>query len=923
MADFKGQIIQVARGDLRARLKLRPLAKGELFVHIVDGSQEVDPAQEIKDLVTNTRIHVLFEGDLFAGAGNSTEVYAIGSGGALKWSGILFVNDYATALQKAKAKPNHIFLYNGNSTLYKDTDPNTELNKSYVASTSTEFKNEINPGDLIFYSPALDQIVVIHTSRSSDALTKINTAALISNSMKNLLTEDPATLKTFLDGPARHYQYFTEENGWEAAQILEACTVEPETVNGKKTGKKIITPGKIGPSTKDGDGVIHYVPFGTTDVGLKKYLPTGFADLDPTKELLEGDFILSLPKADGTVQHKVLSLYGAILQKLNVSLFPGIGKNPGGGSQNPKITRADDYATAIWAEGIGSGSNKYKGDVDFLGDAQEIGEFIDRLFRTKVDIDPTTHKIISSQLPDFLLGAPKYLGHFDATTESWTALGADTTAEDFAKAIIRASHHGSLTNWDNLDASEDDDPSSPNYVPDLSKKVNDALKAGSYWIYQGDTVNISKFDKIFLLLRPDDYDPSDPNNKDNATHTLSAGDWIIYNGEKKLFEVIDNTSSFIGILVNGTTKVAGVAKFLNPTRAEATYENTWKDGQKTELKLKKEETRFEATANSITFTNPAAVLFDSASSSQNFLPVITADGYTFNSRFELVKDQTGFKVTVADTKIGEDLVESAIKDTTLLFANPKGLTEQAFKFVNKIHTPNEDVFTNIEDTGETETVGSQNLHKFIFTFQKFHFQSGWNSTTESERKSTNYSFAIKREANPTLHLPQMSGTLVTEEYVHQGFTVLKAAINDAYTLAVDKLKILGHQDWLQAVRKPGTLDSNGNPTIEYYDSRIKQIRSTDDEFYKVDLYIDKKSINDSTYDELKETENEHRALSVFKDLKKAALNPNLASTVDLELSGVKYNPSVPKTGEQVENVLPNQSGVLLNNNSVIDGGEWS
>ena len=34
------------------------------------------------------------------------------------------------------------------------------------------------------------------------------------------------------------------------------------------------------------------------------------------------------------------------------------------------------------------------------------------------------------------------------------------------------------------------------------------------------------------------------------------------------------------------------------------------------------------------------------------------------------------------------------------------------------------------------------------------------------------------------------------------------------------------------------------------------------------------------------------------------------------------NPSEALEGEQPENILPNHSGILLNNNSVIDGGEW-
>lgn len=524
--NYNGQVIQISRGNLISRLKgatgkpAKALAFGELFIHT--GAKQDVKSYKIHDLVTNSTIQTIFTGDLFAGRNNTSEVYFLGSGGSLKWGGIVFsANNYAELVAQAKQNPEHLFMYNGATSieatgpsLYDpkhnpedsllvnqrksiadgDTDPNQigQLDRSYVASSSSEWQNRVNPGDILFYSSVLDQVVVIHLSRSTDALTKINVDALISDSMRLWLQESdaassgsstdptnysktPSTLKTLLDGPIRHYQYLVDQKGWKAATILKDCEIIRPTAEATTT-KETVTPGQIRLENPH-DGEIYYVPFSDTNTGYNKYTVVqkveGDGVLLVNVEVKEGDLLFALPQADGGVKFAVVSLYGAILDKFKF---------------DKEIERADSYATDIWKIGI---AGEYVGDHAYQVMHDDISDFIDLLFRTKVDIDPTTGKIISSQLPDFLLGAPKYMGHFENPLSDWEKLTAETTAETFAKDFLVAA------DWENLDKSEDDADGTSSENVTGSDKINNLLKTGCYWIYQGETVDISKYPGIF------------------------------------------------------------------------------------------------------------------------------------------------------------------------------------------------------------------------------------------------------------------------------------------------------------------------------------------------------------------------------------------------------------------------------------------
>lgn len=1061
-----GQVIQIARGNLETRLAQKPLAYGELFINTVDKRNLNTP---VFDLVTNSNIKTVFPGDLFAGHNSSKEVYAIGSGGALKWGGVLFdTATYEAVVEKLKKFPNHIFMYNGttpllytaqdvalstNQSVLGDTQPK-EVNKRYESADSNEYNNKINPGDLAFYNPALDQVIVLHLSHSTDALTKINVDALISESMRNLLAEadsgeddlntnlnrftEASTLKTFLDGPVRHFQYLTSSAGWSPVTST-GCDI----IKNVETGEITVEKGIANIAT-DGDGQIHYIDFQNDEhTGLYEYSGASISGLEE-ETLREGDLIFSLPTPDGGVTHKKLSLFSILLDRLRLTSKPN---------------RADQYATDIWSVGI---EDSYIGDKDFFVNSPSLKSFIDRLFTTKVDIDPVTHKIISSQIPDFLLGAPKYMGHISLTPVDWESIETNITAEEFAKRYLL---NNSTKNWENLDENEDDtsgtykenpivtkyyayrqkdnsqhvyyttneepvtgtqlytitggkatlsnetlvktevstiyyeyknedtgeafyttsevpttesplftveldniistytenpiaavdtenstitiadvvyakttetkvsteivflvDKNEVKYIPalnttittnnptggqhnvDSSKNINDALKSGCYWIYTGETIDtVANYTNIFHL---------DENVEGSYQQThLNKGDWIVFNGELGLFEIIDNTGNFIGILVD-SIKVSGLVEFLHPKREVSRLQNRWVNGEQKVVDAQSEETHLDADSTTITFTNPDTVVFKQneniALTDVQYLPLITNTGYAFSSRYKTISDQTGLQVEWADVVTDTTNIASA---SLLFHLDETGLTDEDKKITwkDKFWSTLDPAKYQAEDVN-TNRIYSNTEDGFNFQWMKF------MGNSENFTNTTVYSYKITLETNPRLSLPQYSGILTTEKYVNTGFTVIKAMMNDMYDKLLD-ITTKGHVNWLQTIRLSNEIDPRtGENRKEIFDSKVKQTFDNNTSLF-MDLYYGEEKENADAIN----TSTLYTRLSVYSTYT-AEQAKSWDATTDFILgegaNAKTLNPSSRVGTEIVENVLPNHSGILLNNNSVLDGGEW-
>lgn len=138
-----------------------------------------------------------------------------------------------------------------------------------------------------------------------------------------------------------------------------------------------------------------------------------------------------------------------------------------------------------------------------------IGPAIKSLFRTKADIDPLTNKILLSQIPDTLIGALDYQGTFT---------GPNLPTKNDKKNVEQNSDPGSKTDAE--------------------------LVKGDYWIYIGT-------EKLDITANAEVN--KDPLRKDaDDRYYIRKGDWIIRSADNK-WDILDNTSEFIGITINGDT----------------------------------------------------------------------------------------------------------------------------------------------------------------------------------------------------------------------------------------------------------------------------------------------------------------------------------------------------------------------------------
>ena len=965
------QIIQQARGNLIKRNDSRVLARGELFIqtvnllqeNVVATREEVAPAgvdsskrkYRIYDLGTKSYINTFFEGDLFAGSGRYGEVWSLGSGGALKWGGVIgfdstVSNPWEALKEKGKTKPNFIFMYVGTRPISKSTDsdglkasdksietltdttiknrdPGTrgedsvDVESRYVGHSSSEADEIINPGDLFFYSPVYDENVVIHLSHSTDALTKINQFALVSNSMKKYFTDlfgtDPsdariATLKDFLDGPARRFQSLIGTEGWNAITITEVETNASADEVAHIVGCEEITPENF--ANTDFDGAIHYIPFtnGRHRVPFVAGETTDQQWIDE-KRLHEGDLILTIPADDGGVKYSVISLYGGLLDMLS--------------AKNLDYKRADDYAEAIW-NNESAVADKYSTDTAFKADLNNIvTDYIKRLFLTKVDIDPSTGKIISSQLPDFLLGAPKYMSTINNSDilaaikvaiedEDETTEPEQKTAHDLALAWTEA-----FKNIDtNVDEEDTDEAES-----EANTAYDTKLQAGCYWIWNAGHLVIDNLGDYFNLTKnKDDHDPNLTNEDGKEgewVHSLENGDWIIYNGKDKKFDVLDNSSSFIGILMDGV-KIAGIPEFKDVQRD--IIETDW-DGKPVEA-LDDEaphEVKLTPTSSSLEFSNPNSVVFKKDGESgeafvhDSHIPVISEKGTAKDSRIELTKMHAGLKLP----KTANADANPALDSIEFLFSNYINGPIAEYSIANNPAggvALNEKFFENNDDHhyvlhGFGRKPSTTNISSTVLDFQEFTFSQELDRDTNGVGK---YSFEILGEKAPVLELPTHSGVLATETYVDSGFVVVKKIIEDLYD-EIMKQTTSGRIDWLQ------TLVPADTPTgKKIYDSRVNQILT------RGEVENDNSAVNALSFGFylVKAFDDDHeKVLNNLSLYTKVTVKKDLDESdgpIDLTIGDTTYNPSHLPVGGSVNNVLPNHSGTLLNNNSVIDGGEW-
>lgn len=166
---------------------------------------------------------------------------------------------------------------------------------------------------------------------------------------------------------------------------------------------------------------------------------------------------------------------------------------------------------------------------------------LSKLFLTKADIDPVTHKLLLSQIPDTIAGGLDSQGTYSKQS---LPTAADKKSNDVDSSI-----------------------------------KEQKLVKGDFWWYSSNT----EWDITTLVTSGKIQ--AGASKKEDTKYVVKKGDLIVYNGENT-WGIIDNTDEFIGIKVTGQSKVIdGVAEFDGSERNE-----------KTEIKATQSEGKIEFSA---------------------------------------------------------------------------------------------------------------------------------------------------------------------------------------------------------------------------------------------------------------------------------------------------------------------------------------
>ena len=179
-----------------------------------------------------------------------------------------------------------------------------------------------------------------------------------------------------------------------------------------------------------------------------------------------------------------------------------------------------------------------------------VKEALQVAFHTKADLDPTTGKLLISQLPDTIIGAMEYQG----------TIGDDSLAENAEFVTLsdgtQATTDFNLPTAENKEAGHDSDADNDGRDEDHPN----GLVKGDYWIFSSN----KKWD-ITAQVANEVITASGLSEADGKYY-ISNGDWLVYNGSGK-WSVIDNTDAFIGIKV-GDDNVQGLVELAGKTRDE-------------------------------------------------------------------------------------------------------------------------------------------------------------------------------------------------------------------------------------------------------------------------------------------------------------------------------------------------------------------
>lgn len=197
------------------------------------------------------------------------------------------------------------------------------------------------------------------------------------------------------------------------------------------------------------------------------------------------------------------------------------------------------HSRDVSAEGVFDDSN-----------ISSVDDALSKLYLTKADIDPSTHKILLSQIPETVVG------------------GLDSQGTYNKKSLPTAQDKHS----------NDVDESSYN-------QQTQKLVKGDFWWYNGEEWDITSLVSAGKIQ-------ASASKKQGTSFVVKKGDLIVYNGENK-WGIIDNTNEFIGIKIVGAQNLLDGEVLLNGS----------KRNNKTEIEAHQSE-------QTISFSAPLAALID-------------------------------------------------------------------------------------------------------------------------------------------------------------------------------------------------------------------------------------------------------------------------------------------------------------------------
>lgn len=169
---------------------------------------------------------------------------------------------------------------------------------------------------------------------------------------------------------------------------------------------------------------------------------------------------------------------------------------------------------------MGERNDTYKGATDKAWESADanvktVQEALDVLAESKADLN-SNGKVLLTQLPDTLVGGMEFLGtaKVDGEKPTWTELEAKI--KELKESIV-----GSVHGDDYEEGAE--------------------LTKGDYWIYSGNTIQLTDAEKDTVS---------------SVEGLIESGDWVVYNGTnisgEPNWSVIDNTSAIANIAVAET-----------------------------------------------------------------------------------------------------------------------------------------------------------------------------------------------------------------------------------------------------------------------------------------------------------------------------------------------------------------------------------